>query len=109
MLFLLLITLGSLDWFTTVIGITYFGAIEINPIFASITKTNISAFTLVKLTSVIIIGLLFFKAEKIYENLKEKEPKSNYTRYLLDGSYFIAVTVLIFTVTNNVLVVINIY
>ena len=47
--------------------------------------------------------------EKIYENLKEKEPKSNYTRYLLDGSYFIAVTVLIFTVTNNVLVVINIY
>ena len=90
------------------IGVTYLGAVEINPFFASLTKTNISAFTVIKLFSVILIGLLFFKAEKIYEKLKEKENHSFYTRYLLDGSYFIALIVLIFTVTNNVLVVIKI-
>jgi hypothetical protein len=37
---MLLALMGSMDCFTTVIGILYFGAVELNPFIAGVISTN---------------------------------------------------------------------
>jgi len=40
----MLILMGSIDCLTTVIGVLYFGAAELNPLMTGIVSTNIAAF-----------------------------------------------------------------
>ena len=53
--------MGYLDWLTTIIGIAYFGAVEFNPVMAQLTQTNLVAFTAVKLTIALFVGLLAYQ------------------------------------------------
>ena len=61
---LLLALMGSMDCFTTVIGIIYFGAVELNPFIAGVVSTNIAAFVVLKLTTTVFVCLIFVQAEK---------------------------------------------
>ena len=100
---LLLILMGFLDWLTTVLGVLYFGAVEINPLFAGITKASILAFSGIKLSIAVLVGFLFYKGYKI-----EEMPRfnSHLGKRFLESGYFVSLMVLTAVVTNNVIAVV---
>ena len=69
-------TAGSLDWLTTVIGIAYFGAIEGNPLMAQLMSSNLLIYSVIKLITTLIVGLIFYKAEKILFTVEDKNSKA---------------------------------
>ena len=98
--------MGYLDWLTTIIGIAYFGAVEGNPMMAQLTQTNLVAFTAVKLTTALFIGLLAYQGERMLQRLRDKNSKSFLrARFALRAGYIIVSTVLLFTILNNLIVV----
>ena len=100
------VLMGSMDWLTTIIGIVYFGAVEGNPFLAEITRTSLPAFTVIKLSTTIIVGLLFYKAEKTLLRTQDKNSRSfRYTRIMLRGTYIAATVFLLIAVLNNLIVV----
>jgi hypothetical protein len=103
-----LILMGSMDWLTTIIGIVYFGAVEGNPFLADITRTSLPAFTAIKLSTTIMIGLLFYTAEKTLLRTPDKSTRSfKCARIILRAAYIIATAFLLFAVLNNLIVVVN--
>jgi Na+/H+ antiporter NhaD/arsenite permease-like protein len=103
---LTLVLMGYMDWFTTIIGISYFGAVEINPLMAELTQTNLAAFTAVKLTSSIFVGLLYYQGEKMLQRLEEKKSKSFLrARTILRTGFVVATVVLLSAVINNIFVI----
>jgi hypothetical protein len=103
-----LILMGSMDWLTTIIGITYFGAVEGNPFLADITRTNLLVFTAIKLTTTVMIGLLFYKAEKALMRTQDKSTRLfRYARLILRGAYIAATAFLLIAVVNNLTVVVQ--
>jgi ubiquinone biosynthesis protein COQ9 len=98
--------MGSMDWLTTIIGIVYFGAVEGNPFLAGVVSTSLPAFTAIKLSTTIIIALLFHKADKILLRTQDKSTRSfRYARIILRGAYIAATVILLFAVLNNLIVV----
>jgi hypothetical protein len=105
---LALVLVGSMDWLTTVIGIVYFGAVEGNPFLADITRTSLPAFTAIKLSTTIVIGLLFYNAEKILLKSSDKSTLSfRCARIVLRVAYIAAIALLLAAVLNNLLVVVK--
>jgi hypothetical protein len=103
-----LVLMGSMDWLTTIIGIVYFGAVEGNPFLADIAGTSLPAFTAIKLSTTIIVGLLFYKAEKTLLRTQDKNNRSfKCARIMLRGAYVIATAFLLVAVLNNLLVVVK--
>ena len=102
------ILVGSMDWLTTVIGIFYFGAVEANPALSSIAMTNLPLFTAIKLTTTLVIGLMFYQAEKNLLTTQNKETLSfRLTKATLRITYVVAITFLSIVVLNNLMVVFN--
>jgi hypothetical protein len=99
---LVLVVFGFLDLVTTIVGITYFGATEKNPMLASITETNLLAFSGIKLAVVTLTGILFYKAGRL-----EKDPgcKLQIGSRFLQLTYSLSLLMLAAVVTNNVMVV----
>ncbi len=98
--------LGFIDWMTTVLGVLYFGAVEINPIFAGIVHSNILAFSGIKLSSTVLIGFLFYQGGKI-----EKMPRINSfigKRFLMSG-YIASLLTFSVVVVNNIMAVARIF
>jgi Domain of unknown function (DUF5658) len=97
---------GYLDWLTTIIGIVYFGAVEVNPLFANLTRTNLAVFTAIKLDATIFMGVSCYLGEKMLQRLRDKYSKSYVlSRTILRGGYLVTITVLLVTVLNNLIVV----
>ena len=70
---LLLIIMGSIDCITTVIGVLYHGATELNPFLAGIVSTNIGAFLVVKLAATMIVAsFIYCCKQNVDENPKQK-------------------------------------
>jgi hypothetical protein len=98
--------MGYMDWLTTIIAIVYFGAVEVNPFFADITRTNLVAFTAIKLTTTIFVGLLYYLGEKMLLRLKDKKSKSFLcARITLRGGYVVMTAILLSAVLNNLIVI----
>jgi hypothetical protein len=103
---LMLVLMGSLDCITTVIGIAYFGAVEANPVMAGLTTSSLPIFTMLKIASTIIIGTLFFEAEKCLVSIKDKQGKSyKLTQISLRIANVGAIAFLLAVVINNLFVV----
>ena len=103
-----LVLMGSIDWLTTIIGIVYFGAVEGNPFLADITRISLPAFTVIKLSTTIMVGLLLYKAEKRLLGTPDKNTRSfKCARIILRAAYVIATAFLLFAVLNNLIVVVN--
>jgi len=98
-----LILMGFLDWVTTVTGILCFGAVEINPLFAGLTKANILVYSGIKLSAVVLVGFLFYKAGKIEKMLSN----SHFGKRFLESGYFISLMTLTAVVTNNIITVVR--
>ncbi|MCW4007577.1 MAG: DUF5658 family protein [Candidatus Bathyarchaeota archaeon] len=95
-----------MDWLTTIVGIAYFGAVESNPFLAEITRTSLPAFTVIKLSTTVIVGLLFYNAEKMLLKSQDKSSRVfQFTRLTLRSAYLIATLLLLTAVVNNLIVV----
>ena len=105
---LMLALMGSMDCLTTVLGILYFGAIECNPLIAGLVSTNIGAFIILKLTSTVLVCIIFVQAEKILMKTQNKESKAfSRTRRLLKISHVGVTVFLVVVVINNLIVLTN--
>jgi hypothetical protein len=104
----LLVLMGSMDCLTTVIGILYFGAVELNPLLVGVVSTNLPLFAALKLSTTFFICLIFFQAEKILMKSQDKTAKSfTATHKFLKIAYIGVIIFLFVTVANNVFVLLN--
>jgi hypothetical protein len=93
-----------MDCITTVVGILYFGAVEVNPFLARVTNTNLAAFVAIKITTTMVIALMFNQADKILMRTQNKNTASfKRIRYVLKASYVGATAFLLFAVANNII------
>jgi hypothetical protein len=100
--FFAIILMGFLDWLTTVIGVFFFGATEVNPLLSGLTKSSMILFSAVKLSAVVLAGFALYKAAAI------SRPTNNdwhFTKRFLDGGYSLTFLALTAVVANNMIVV----
>jgi len=97
-----LILMGFLDWLTTVTGILCFGAVEINPLFAGLTQASILVYSGIKLSIVVLVGFLFYKADKIEKMLRGN---SLLGKRVLELGYAASLITMTIAVTNNIITV----
>jgi hypothetical protein len=100
-----LITIGTLDWLTTLVGVMFFGATETNPLLTNLTQTNILLFSTIKLTAIMLTGLLFYKAEIKTKLTAQISP---FTKKFLNSGYVIALFFLMVAVLNNFATIVNV-
>ena len=101
-----LILMGYMDWLTTIIGIFYFGAVEANPFFVEMTRTNLVAFTAVKLMTTIFVGLLYYLGERMLLRLKDRKSGSFLcARIILRAGFVVTTVILLSAILNNIIVI----
>jgi hypothetical protein len=100
-----LILMGALDWLTTVTGALCFGAVEINPLFAELTKANVLVYSEIKLSAVVLVGILFYNAGNIGKMLRGN---SHFVKRFLESGYFVSLMALTVAVINNVITVVRV-
>ena len=71
----LIVLMGTIDCVTTIIGMLYFGAVEVNPLMAGVASTSLAAFTLVKMITTLVIGLIFYQTDRFLKNSVDKTGK----------------------------------
>ena len=103
----LLIVMGSIDCLTTVIGVLYFGAAELNPFLAGIVSTNIQAFIAIKVAATIFIRLTYIQANKTLKTMNRNSKTFLYSHKLVKIAYAGMILFLITVVTNNLLILIT--
>ena len=95
------VLIGFLDLATTIIGI-FLGAVEANPFFSGLTQTNMGVFIGIKSSTILLTGILFYKAAGVTE--RSDGSSSLGLRFLKIG-YLVALILLVFVVTNNILTI----
>ena len=99
-----LVLLGVADLLTTVVGVTGKGAIEANPLFATLTQTNILSFIGLKILTVLFTSFMFLGAARI-----AKAPSSNFIgKYFISSASIASCFIMTIVVANNLLVILNI-
>jgi len=102
---LMLILIGSLDCITTIIGIAFYGAFEVNPFLVGLVS-NIPVFTIIKLSATLCVGLSYIFASRILSQVRERYSKSfRYTTLLVKGTYAGLAVFLSIIVANNLAVI----
>ena len=98
----ILILMGSIDCLTTVIGVLYFGAAELNPLMAGIISNNIVAFLALKISATFLIGFTYILAKRSLNRTLNKESKSfKYSNRLLKVTYTGLMVFLFIVIVNN--------
>jgi hypothetical protein len=104
----ILILMGSIDCLTTVIGVIYFGAAEMNPLMAGIVSTNIVAFLVLKILATFLIGFTYILAKRSLNKIPNKESKSfKYSNRLMTIVYTSLMVFLFIVIVNNLLILLN--
>jgi hypothetical protein len=104
----MLVLFSSLDCITTIVGTTFFGAVEQNPLLSGLVNTNIVAFASLKTAVTILVCFSFIQTEKILMKTKNKETRAfSLTSLLLKGAYAGTIVFLFFVVANNILVLLQ--
>jgi hypothetical protein len=97
-----LILLGTIDAITTVVGVLYFGAAEINPLMTGIVNTNIIAFLVLKVSATLLIGFTYVLAKRTLIKTFNKETRFfKISNRLFNIAYAGLTLFLIITVINN--------
>jgi hypothetical protein len=101
----ILILMGSIDCLTTVIGVLYFGAAELNPLMAGIVSTNIVAFLVLKISATFLIGFTYILAKRSLNKTLNKESKSfKYSNRLMTIAYTSLMVFLFIVIVNNLII-----
>ena len=100
-----LVLIGTMDCFTTVVGVIYFGAAELNPILSSVVHSSIVAFIVLKLTATLCIAGTYMLAKKMLNKTTDKTAKSfRFSNIFVKSTYAGLVVFLFLVVTNNLVV-----
>jgi hypothetical protein len=103
-----LILMGSIDCLTTVIGVLYFGASELNPLMTGIVSTNIVAFLALKISATFLIGFTYILAKRTLNKTQDKESKSfKYSNRLLKIIYAGLIIFLFVVIINNLTILLT--
>jgi hypothetical protein len=101
----ILILLGSIDCLTTIIGVLYFGAAELNPLMMGIVSTNIVAFLVLKISATFLIGFTYILAKRSLNRVLNKESKSfRYSNIFMKVAYTGLIIFLFMVIVNNLLI-----
>jgi hypothetical protein len=101
----ILILIGALDWLTTLVGVVFFGATETNFLLAGLTRSNMLLFSTVKLSAIMLTGLVFYKAETKAKLASQISPL---TKKFLTSGYAICLLTLSLVVINNFSAIVNV-
>jgi hypothetical protein len=102
---LLIIVMGLIDCVTTVIGVLYSGATELNPFMAGIVNSNIGAFLVVKIAATMLVASAYIVANKTLMSSANKTAKSfKFTSKVLKVGYAGIIIFLCITVINNLII-----
>lgn len=105
---LLLVLMGAIDCVTTVIGVVYSGAKELNPFMAGFANTNIGAFLAVKIAATLFIAGTYLLANRTLIKTQNKNTRSfKYSHKLIQVAYVGIMVFMIIVVTNNLLVLLK--
>jgi polyferredoxin len=97
-----IIIVGFLDWLTTVTGVFFYGATEVNPLLCGLTKSSMILFSIVKLSAVVLIGFAFYKAAAIS---KSRTNDWHFTKRFLYGGYSLTFLALTVVVASNMITI----
>jgi hypothetical protein len=97
-----IILLGVLDYLTTVTGLFFFGASEVNPLLSGLIKSSMLLFSIAKLSAVALVGLAFYKAVAICES---RTNDWKFTKRFLYGGYSLTFLTLTAIVANNAITI----
>jgi hypothetical protein len=98
----LIILMGSIDAITTVIGVLYFGAAELNPFMTGIVNTSILAFLALKIAATFLIGFTYILAKRTLNKTINKESRTfRYSNRFMKVAYAGLMVFLIIVVVNN--------
>jgi hypothetical protein len=104
----ILILMGSIDCLTTVIGVLYFGASELNPLMTGIVSTNIVAFLALKISATFLIGFTYILAKRSLNRILNKESKSfKYSNRVLKIAYTGLMVFLLIVILNNLIILLT--
>ncbi len=104
----MLILLGFIDCLTTVIGVLYFGAAELNPLITGIVNTNILAFLVLKISASFLIGFTYILAKRTLNKTVDKESKSfKYSNRLMKIAYTGVMVFLTIVAINNLTIILT--
>lgn len=100
----LLVLMGSIDCVTTVIGTTYYGASEMNPILAGVVN-NVPLFMALKLTATFCIAGTYVLSTKVLNSAQDKTTKGfRVGSAAIRVIYLGLVAFLVLVVVNNFIV-----
>ena len=102
MVFSAIILMGFLDWLTTVTGVLFFGATEVNPLLSGLTRSSMILFSAIKLSAVVLAGFTFYKAAAI---TRLTTTDWHFTKRFLDGGCSLTFLALTTVVANNMITV----
>jgi hypothetical protein len=87
-----------------VVGTSFFGTQELNPLIANMVQNNLPMFVGVKLAATVTVGAIFILTEKwlMHENQKDHSFRVSYN--ILRGAYVAMNSFLVLVVVNNILV-----
>ena len=98
----ILVLIGAIDCLTTVIGVLYFGAVELNPLLTGIVSTNIWAFLVLKISATVCVGFTYILANKTLNKAVDNTTKAfKYSQSLIKITYAGLVMFLTIVVINN--------
>jgi hypothetical protein len=101
----LIMLMGSIDCLTTLMGVLYYHAAELNPFMIGIVGTNLGAFFVIKIVATMLVAFSFILANKILMETHNKSCKFfKYSCKLLKLSYAGIIGFLVLVVANNLLV-----
>jgi hypothetical protein len=100
-----IILVGFIDWLTTVTGVLFFGATEVNPMLSGLTKSSMILFSAVKLSAVVFVALAFYTATTIS---KSHNDGWRLTKRFLYGGYLLTLLMLTAVVSSNMITLLRI-
>ena len=102
---LALVLLGSVDCITTVIGVLFFGAAELNPFLTGIVSTSIWAFLALKVSATFFTGLSYIAVKRTLSRSINKETRAyKVSNLLLKAAYGGLIVFFCVVVANNLII-----
>lgn len=96
-----MVLMGTIDCVTTAVGILYYGAVELNPVMATVVS-NVPLFMALKLSATFCMGGTCVLANKILNSASDKTTKSfRYGSIGIKIAYLGLVAFMIVVVVNN--------
>jgi hypothetical protein len=100
-----LVLMGTMDCLTTIIGVIYFGAAELNPVLSGVIHSSIVAFMVLKLTATLCVAGTYVIAKKMLNKTLDKTTRSfQVSNIFVKSAYTGLVVFLLMVVANNLVV-----